>query len=64
MTADLFEVGRLREGFGADGADVRPQSRVHLAVAAQAAGVLEGLAALLAHVRPLARVLPQVILVM
>lgn len=41
-----------------------PQPRVHLAVPAQAAGVLEGLAALLTHVRPLARVLPQVVLVM
>lgn len=42
---------------------MRPQPRVHLAVSAQAAGVLEGLAALFAHVRPLARVLPQVVLV-
>lgn len=34
-----------------------PQPRVHLAVSAQATGVLERLAALLAHVRPLAGVL-------
>lgn len=42
---------------------MRTQSRVHLAVSAQAAGVLEGLATLLAHVRPLACVLPQVVLI-
>lgn len=42
---------------------MRPQPRVHLAVSAQAAGVLEGLAALFAHVRPLTRVLSQVVLV-
>lgn len=60
----LSEVGRLGEGLGADGAGVRPQPRVHLAVAAQAAGVFEGLSALLAHVWPLACVLPQMVLVM
>ena len=43
---------------------MRPQPRVHLAVPAKAAGVFEGLSTLLTHVRPLARVLPQVILVM
>lgn len=42
---------------------MRPQSRVHLTVSTQAAGVLEGLATLLTHVRPLACVLPQVVLV-
>lgn len=40
-----------------------PQPRVHLTVSAQTAGVLEGLAALFAHIRPLTRVLPQVVLV-
>ena len=43
---------------------MRPQPRVHLAVPAKAAGVFEGLSTLLTHVRPLARVLPQVVLVM
>lgn len=42
---------------------MRSQPRVHLTVSAQAAGVLERLAALFAHVRPLTCVLPQVILV-
>lgn len=42
---------------------MRPQSRVHLTVSTQAAGVLERLAALLAHIRPLTCVLPQVVLV-
>jgi len=42
---------------------MRPQSRVHLTVSAQAAGVLEGLATLLTHIRPLACVLPQVVLI-
>lgn len=43
---------------------MRPQPRVHLAVPAKAAGVFEGLSALLTHVRPLARVLSQMVLVM
>lgn len=43
---------------------MRPQSRVHLTVSTQAAGVLEGLATLLTHIRSLACVLPQVVLVM
>ena len=42
---------------------MRPQSRVHLTVSAQTAGILEGLATLLAHIRPLTRVLPQMVLV-
>lgn len=42
---------------------MRPQTRVHLTVSAQAAGVLEGLAALFTHVWPLTCVLPQVVLV-
>lgn len=42
---------------------MRPQSRVHLTVSAQTAGVLEGLATLLTNIRPLACVLPQVVLV-
>lgn len=42
---------------------MRPQSRVHLTVSAQTAGVLEGFAALFAHIRPLTCVLPQVVLV-
>lgn len=42
---------------------MRPQSRVHLTVSTQAAGVLKGLATLLTHIRPLACVLPQVVLV-
>lgn len=41
-----------------------PQTRVHLTVPAQAAGVLEGLATLFAHIRSLTGVLPQVVLVM
>lgn len=61
--ADLFEVRRLGERLRADGADMRPQSRVHLTVSAQAAGVLEGLATLLTHIWPLACVLPQVVLI-
>lgn len=60
---NLLEVGRLGERLGADGAGVRSQPRVHLAVSAQAAGVFERLAALFAHVGPLACVLPQVVLV-
>lgn len=36
---------------------------MHLTVPPQAAGVLEGLATLFAHIRPLTRVLPQVVLV-
>lgn len=36
---------------------------MHLTVSTQAAGVLEGLATLLTHIRPLASVLPQVVLV-
>lgn len=42
---------------------MRPQSRVHLTVTTQAAGVLERLAALLAHIWPLTCVLTQVVLV-
>ncbi len=42
---------------------MRPQSRVHLTVSTQAAGVLKRLTTLLAHIRPLACVLPQVVLV-
>lgn len=42
---------------------MRPQSRVHLTVSTQAACVLEGLATLLTYIRPLACVLPQVVLV-
>lgn len=42
---------------------MRPQSRVHLTVSSQAAGVLEGLATLLTHVWPLPCVLPQMVLV-
>lgn len=42
---------------------MRSQSRVHLTVSTQAAGVLEGLATLLTHIWPLACVLPQVVLV-
>lgn len=42
---------------------MRPQSRVHLTVSTQAAGVLEGLATLLTHIWPLTCVLPQVVLV-
>lgn len=42
---------------------MRTQSRVHLTVSAQTAGVLERFATLFAHIRPLTRVLPQVILV-
>lgn len=60
---DLFKVGCLGEGLGADGADVRPQSRVHLTVSAQTAGVFEGLATLLTHIRSLTCVLPQMVLV-
>lgn len=59
----LLQVGRLGEGLGADGAGMRPQTRVHLAVPPQAAGVLEGLSTLFTDVRPLTCVLPQVILV-
>lgn len=59
----LFQIRRLGEGLGADGARMRPQTRVHLTVSAQAAGVLEGLAALFTHVWPLTCVLPQVVLV-
>lgn len=40
-----------------------PQPRMHLTVPPQAAGVLERLATLFAHVRPLTCVLPQVVLV-
>lgn len=36
---------------------------MHLTVSTQAAGVLEGLATLLTHIRPLTCVLPQVVLV-
>lgn len=36
---------------------------MHLTVSTQAAGVLEGLATLFAHIWPLSRVLPQVVLV-
>jgi len=42
---------------------MRPQTRMHLTVSTQAARVLEGLATLFTHIRPLTRVLPQVILV-
>lgn len=42
---------------------MRPQSRVHLTVSTQAAGVLKGLATLLTNIRPLACVLPQVVLI-
>lgn len=42
---------------------MRSQSRVHLTVSTQAAGVLERLATLLTHIWPLACVLPQVVLV-
>lgn len=42
---------------------MRPQARMHLAVSTQAAGVLKGLSTLFTHIWPLARVLPQVILV-
>ena len=42
---------------------MRSQSSVHLTVSTQTAGVLEGLAALLAHIWPLTSVLPQMVLV-
>jgi hypothetical protein len=42
---------------------VRAQARVELTVSPQTAAVFEGLATLLTHVGPLARVLAQVVLV-
>lgn len=42
---------------------MRTQPRVHLTVSSQAAGVFKGLATLLTHIRPLACVLPQMVLV-